>query len=238
MKKKKTLKIVLITLLVILLAFVGTVIFILCSVLYPDVLISGSGDKKVICVGDSITYSQGVLTSRNTDSYPAVLADLLGSEYQTYNFGLCNRTLLSTGNMPYGNEDFATESLAVDADIVIIMLGTNDSKPMNWNAAQYEAEYTQFVQAYQNMESTPDVYIMLPPRIFLEEDNSGNCNDQTLSEEVIPAICRVAESTGATLIDLYSVTESHPEWFADGLHPNADGNRAIAEEIYKILSTN
>lgn len=238
MKKKKSLKIVLITLLVLIIAIAGIGVTLIRSVLYPDVLISGTGEKTVICVGDSITYSQGVLTSRETDSYPAILAELLGSEYQTYNFGLCNRTLLSGGNMPYINEDFATESLAVDADIVIIMLGTNDSKPMNWNAAQYEAEYTQFVETYQKMESSPDVYIMLPPRVFLEDNDSGNCNNATLTEEVIPAIERVAESTGANLIDLYTVTEAHPEWFSDGLHPNADGNQAIAQAIYNALIAN
>jgi len=237
MKTKKTLKIVLITVLVLIITITGIGITLIRSVLYPDVLISGSGEKKVVCVGDSITYSQGVLTTRDTDSYPAVLAKLLGSEYQTYNFGLCNRTLLSSGNMPYINEDFAKESLAIDADIVIIMLGTNDSKPMNWNAKQYETEYTQFVTAYQNMESTPEVYIMLPPRVFLEDDDSGNCNNETLTKEVIPAIKRVAEFTGANLIDLYAITEAHPEWFADGLHPNAAGNQAIAEAIYSALAT-
>jgi len=238
MKKKKTLKIVLITLLVVIVAIAGIGFSLIRSVLYPNVQISGTGEKKVVCVGDSITYSQGVLITRDTDSYPAILAKLLGDEYQTYNFGLCNRTLLSSGNMPYVNEDFATESLAVDADIVIIMLGTNDSKPMNWNAEQYETEYAEFVQTYQNMESSPEVYIMLPPRVFLEDTDNGNCNNATLTKEVIPAIKRVAEKTGANLIDLYTVTEAHPEWFADGLHPNAAGNQAIAQAICDILNEN
>jgi len=238
MKKKKTLKIILITLLAVIVAIAGIGFALIRNVLYPNVQISGTGEKKVVCVGDSITYSQGVLTTRDTNSYPAILAKLLGDEYQTYNFGLCNRTLLSSGNMPYINEDFAAESLAVDADIVIIMLGTNDSKPMNWNAMQYETEYAEFVQTYQNMTSAPEVYIMLPPRVFLEDDDSGNCNNTTLTEEVIPAIERVAEQTGAKLIDLYSVTEAHPEWFTDGLHPNAAGNQAIAQAICDTLGAN
>ncbi|MBQ8279190.1 MAG: hypothetical protein IJZ23_05060 [Roseburia sp.] len=233
----KTLKIILIILLVIIVAIGGIGFALIRSVLYPDVLISGTGEKKVVCVGDSITYSQGVLTTRDTESYPAILATLLGDEYQTYNFGLCNRTLLSSGNMPYTNEDFATESLTIDADIVIIMLGTNDSKPANWNAGQYEAEYVQFVQNYQNMESAPEVYIMLPPRVFLEDTDDGNCNDATLKNEVIPAIERVAAQTGAKLIDLYAVTEEHPEWFSDGLHPNAAGNQAIAQAICEQITS-
>lgn len=236
MKKKKTLKIVLIVLLVVIVAGAGFGYSFIRNLLYPDALISGNGSKKVICIGDSITYGQGVLGSRETDTYPAILADLLGNDYQTVNYGLCNRTLLSSGNMPYINEDFASESLSEDAEIVIIMLGTNDSKPDNWNAEQYEKEYAEFVQRYQNMESNPDVYIMLPPRVFAEPENTGDCNNSVLTEEVIPAIERVAEQTGVKIINLYSVTENHEDWYSDGLHPNAAGNKAIAETIYAAIS--
>ena len=238
MNKKKTLKTILLTILVFLIALAGTAFTIIHAVLYPDVQITGNGTKKVLCIGDSITYGQGVLTTRDTGTYPVILAELLGDEYQTYNFGLSNRTLLFDGNMPYIKEDFAKESLAIDADIVIIMLGTNDTKPMNWNAAQYEKDYITFVQSYQNMNNEPEIYLMLPPRVFLKEDDSGNCNNTILTTEAIPAITRIAEATGVKIIDLYTVTETHPEWFPDDLHPNADGNRAIAETIYNALSTN
>jgi alpha-L-fucosidase 2 len=140
--------------------------------------------------------------------------------------------------MPYVNEDFATESLAVDANIVIIMLGTNDSKPDNWNAEQYEKEYIAFVQNYQNIASAPEVYLMLPPRVFAEPENTGDCNNTVLTEEVIPAIERVATQTDAKIIDLYSVTKEHADWYSDGLHPNADGNKAIAQAIYEQLTAN
>lgn len=238
MKAKKIMKMVLIVLSILIVAVIGIGYGFIRSLLYPDALVTGNGSKNVICVGDSITYGQGVLGSRKTDTYPAILADLLGDDYKTINYGLCNRTLLSTGNMPYTNEKFAEESLAEDAEIVIIMLGTNDSKPDNWNPKQYENEYTTFVQNYQNMAGSPKVYIMLPPRVFIEPENTGDCNNTILTEEVIPAIKQVAEQTGAQLIDLYSLTEGHAEWFADGLHPNAEGNKAIAETIYeKILDS-
>ena len=235
MKKGKIFKTVLIILLVVIVAVVGIGYNLISNILYPDVLVSGTGTKKVVVVGDSITFGQGVLGSRETDTYPAILAELLGDEYQTLNYGLCNCTLLSSGNMPYVNEDFATESLVQDANIVIIMLGTNDSKPDNWNAEQYEKEYITFVQKYQNLASAPDVYIMLPPRVFKEPEDTGDCNNAVLTEEVIPAIECVAEATGAKLIDLYSVTEDHADWYSDGLHPNAEGNRAIAQAIHEKI---
>lgn len=235
MKRKKTVEMICIIVLVVILIVVGLGYRFVHNLLYPEVQKSGSGSKKVLCIGDSITYGQGVLKTRESDSYPAVLADLLGADYQTLNYGLCNRTLLSSGNMPYKNEEFASASLEQDADMIIIMLGSNDSKLEYWNAEQYKAEYIDFIKAYQNMNGRPEVYIMLPPAIFKEPENDGDCNNTVLSEEVIPAIEYVAEQTGAHLIDLYSVTEEHPEWYADGLHPNAEGNRVIAETIYEQI---
>jgi lysophospholipase L1-like esterase len=34
---------------------------------------------------------------------------------------------------------------------------------------------------------------------------------------------------------LYAESESHPEWFADGVHPNAEGNRAIADFLHRSI---
>lgn len=235
MKRGKIVKIVIwVVVLVLAAAALGMFAFV-HQMLYPEVMVTGNGEKKVLCVGDSITYGQGVLKSRETESYPALLAAYLGEDYQVLNYGLCNRTLLAGGEMPYVAEDFAEESLEEDADIVIIMLGTNDSKRKNWNAEKYEEEYIAFIKNYQNMESAPEVYIMMPPAVFAEVEDEGDCDDAVVKEQVVPIVARVAEETGAGPIDLYSLTESHPEWFADGLHPNADGNRAIAEAIYAQL---
>ena len=226
---------ILIVIFIVVLAVCAAGGFLVSRILYPEAMISGDGDKKVICVGDSLTFGQGVLTSRKTDSYPAVLAELLGDGYQVVNYGLPNRTLLSTGNMPYCEEGFYGESLAQDAEIVIIMLGTNDSKPDNWNAERFEAEYAAFIRGYQAMDSQPEVYVMVPPAIFLENPDSGDCSEEILTGEIIEIISRISQNTGAGLIDLYSVTEHHSEWYGDGLHLNAEGNRAAARAIYEAV---
>ena len=41
--------------------------------------------------------------------------------------------MMKTGDLPYWNEKFYLYALDSDADIMIIMLGTNDSKTFNWN---------------------------------------------------------------------------------------------------------
>lgn len=206
------------------------------NLLHPSPQKSGEGEIEVACVGDSITFGQGVLMSRATDSYPAILSRLLGDEYTVVNYGLPIRTLLSTGNMPYFEEDTAQVSLASGAQIVIFMLGTNDSKPDNWDEDRFAKEYAEAIERYQAMDSNPDVYVMIPPRVFLDEVAGNKCNDEIVSEHIAGIIRTVAEEHGVEVIDLYAVTEDHPEWFGDGLHPDAEGNQAIAECIAEALT--
>ncbi len=227
---------VLVIILVALLLIAGVGGFMGYRIIYPKAITSGDGENLVVCIGDSITYGQGVMSSRDVDSYPAQLAELLGDSYRVVNYGLPNRTLQSSGNMPYTQEKLYEESLVQNAVTVIIMLGSNDSKPDFWNADRFEVEYTAFIQQYQNMESKPDVYVMIPPSIFLEEPDSGDCSDEIVREELIPILKHISRETGASLIDLYSLTENHPEWYADGLHPTKEGNEAIAQEIYKAIT--
>ena len=42
-----------------------------------------------------------------------------------------------------------------------------------------------------------------------------------------------------SMIDIHTLTESHPEWFkADGIHPNKDGAKAIAETVAEVIKKN
>ena len=232
--KKKIKYGILITLSLLLILFIVGFLF-LRSILYPKLLVSGTGETKIACVGDSITYSQGVVSSRKTDAWPSVLARLLGDDYQTLNYGLPNRTLQSTGNMPYFDEELAKESLSSDAQIVIFMLGTNDTKPVNWDEERFIKEYKAAVSQYQQMDSNPRVFVMIPPRIFLDETGEDKCNNENLKNHLLDIIPQIAEELDVEVIDLYSLTENHPEWFGDGIHPTKEGNQKIAEYIAAAL---
>ena len=73
-----------------------------------------------------------------------------------------------------------------------------------------------------------------PPRVYVEQDG-GNCDDATVGGELADAVNQLGEELSLEVIDLYTLTTDHPEWFPDGLHPNAEGNRAIAEHIASYL---
>jgi acyl-CoA thioesterase I len=72
----------------------------------------------------------------------------------------------------------------------------------------------------------------LPPPIF---NNTVFVSEQLLEQNVIPNIREVASQMGTGLIDAHSPLIGHPELFVDGVHPSADGAKAIANAIYAAL---
>ncbi len=210
----------------------GTVIK---SFMWPEVDETGNGNIRIACVGDSITYGYGVLGHRE-DAWPVLLSTLSRGQFTTVNYGLCNRTLLSTGNMPYLKEKNALLFMEEDEDIVLLMLGTNDSKPSNMDEELFEKEYEELVDRILAKPCHPRLFVMLPPCLFNRTGRAMPDRDN-LENAVIPAILRVAEKKGVEVIDLFTLTENRPQWFEDGIHPNREGNMAIARYIYLRINS-
>lgn len=194
---------------------------------------------RVACVGDSITQGSDPSPEfPDGDTYPVQLQELLGNNYQTLNYGLGGRTLLKSGDFPYWNTSFFPASHKIKPAIVLIMLGTNDTKPQNWDAAAFERQLIEFVQSYKVLVCHPAVYLLSPPAAFVPDgaqEVTGAINKDIIENEVAPIVKRVALQTDTPLIDVFYATKNHPEYFADGVHPNPDGNKAIAATIFAAL---
>lgn len=190
------------------------------------------GQIRVACVGDSITYGHGV-KEWTKNAYPFKLGEMLGDEYCVNNYGYSDRTLLSTGNKPYRDEKLYKQSLNFNPDIVVIMLGTNDTKSMNWKDQEtYEKEYTEMINSYKNLESNPTIYMMAPPRT----KDAAKLQNDIVKNEVYNGVKNVAEQTGSIFIDLYDVFEGTSGlYYFDGIHPNYKGAQLIAETVYEFI---
>lgn len=204
---------------------------------YPSIQKIGKGNIKVACIGDSITYGLGVEFRRRFSTYPAILARLLGKNYRVLNYGASSRTLISNGNHPYFKTNFIEKALKQNPDIIIIMLGSNDSKAINWNAKKYKEEYLKLIRIYQKINKRSKIYIMTPTRAFDKVKNDKSIQNKVIKEEICPIIKEIGKETGVNIIDLYSLTKKHPKWFFDGIHPNKKGNTYIANYIFNILTT-
>ena len=188
---------------------------------------------KIACVGDSITFGAGV-EDRPNNNYPQQLENLLGEGYTVQNFGVSGATLLKNGNNPYWNLKQFQAARDLQPDIVIIKLGTNDSKPGNWKShgSEYKADYIEMIKTFQQLESRPEVWICLPVPVFATR---WGINEETVVKEIIPLIREVAQATRVKLIDLYAPFAGKPELVPDQVHPNAAGATLIAETVKTAL---
>lgn len=189
---------------------------------------------KVACIGDSITFGAGI-QNRNQNSYPAQLAAMLGHTYEVKNFGVSGATMLQKGNLPYWSLPRFQDALAYQPDIVIIKLGTNDSKPQNWqHHSEFEADYTQMLQTLKQLPSQPQIWICLPAPAFAQR---WGINNDIIQGEIIPVINQVAAKTGTPTIDIYHALIDHPDNLPDKVHPNADGAKIIAQNVASAIQT-
>ena len=178
---------------------------------------------KVACVGDSITEGIGASSGK---SYPAQLRELLGSAFEVKNFGVSGRTLLKKGDYPYWNESKFTESKAYLPDVVIIMLGTNDSKTRNWNyKSEFKSNYIELINQYKSLASNPKIYLATSP---IALDNVMGIRKDVIANEIIPLQKEIAKEAGCEMIDINTFTKGHDDWFGDGVHPNNYGYSQLA----------
>ena len=223
---------------VILLAAVVLVFF----VLFNSGFFGGKDERiRIACVGDSLTYGSGVLKTRDTDAYPAQLQIKLGTDHLVSNFGVRNATASASGDLPYAESEEYQQSLKSKPDIVVLMLGTNDTKTYNWNASDYEAGLKELVESYQQLDTKPTVYLMRSPYCYsLDGSDVAEYDIQpaVVADELGGIVEKVAAETGVEVIDLYGVTEGQDELYTDGIHFKAEGYKLIAEEVYSYLKSN
>jgi lysophospholipase L1-like esterase len=163
---------------------------------------------------------------------------MLGDNYQVINYGASGRTLQDEGDTPYRKTGFIDHSQSIAPDIVVIMLGTNDSKSYNWDTGRFEEQYIRLIQSYQSLEEHPEIYITAPPAAFVlaGKDTVVYDIDNSIIEKEIHEIVRnVAEQTGAVFIDMFEATKEHPEYFMDGVHGNQNGYNVIEGTVYSAL---
>ncbi|MDF1660094.1 MAG: GDSL-type esterase/lipase family protein, partial [Verrucomicrobiales bacterium] len=189
------------------------------------------------CIGDSITYGAGI-KQRKINSFPAQLGTMLGKGYEVKNFGVSASTLLKKGNKPYWSLPQFEAAQDYQPDIVIIKLGTNDTKASNWkHKAEFKANYCEMIRVFQSLESKPDVLISYPAPVFPEGERwKWGIKDTTVKEEIIPLINEIAKMTSTNVIDLYKPLAGKPELLPDNVHPNAAGAKVIAETIFLAIS--
>lgn len=184
---------------------------------------------RVACVGDSITYGRG-LPGRAENAYPSVLGRKLGREYQVRNYGVSGAAVLDNSPIPYVNQDAYQQALAFKPQILIVALGTNDSK-LTFNdqkSAEFKTDYEDLIAAFKKANTSVKVYTCLPIPSYPETSRMNT----TLSNVILPLIRDVSESEGAKLIDLNKPFTNRKDLYQDAFHPTVNGAALLATIVY------
>jgi len=185
---------------------------------------------KIACVGDSITAPR--------NGWCSYLGMKLGSGYTAQTFGVSATTLLkdvgqpaySTSNQFKPSQDFAP-------NIVVIMLGTNDSMPRNWNAGKdhFVKDYEELIDVYAGLASKPTVFLnTVPPA---SDDNQFSISGMIIENEINPLIKQIAMTKMVPVADVWAACDGDVTKLDsfDGVHPGDAGQMLIADAVAKAI---
>ena len=192
---------------------------------------------KIACIGDSLTYGH-LVEDREVNCYPAVLNELLGDDYVVGNFGVNGHTMLKTGDQPYWNHENFKLSQLFEPDIIIIMLGSNDSKPHNFTSIEdFSSTYEEMIMNYRKLATKPRIYIMTPPTVFPPEFPDMSTIQHEVVNQIVGAIKELSKKLRISVIDVNQKTADFSEGFvADGVHMNKAGAKLVANAVFRELS--
>jgi len=183
---------------------------------------------KVACVGNSITEGW-----HGHPSYVPILQKLLGSDYIVQNDGKSGATMLKKGNYSYWNTGVIAQVLAFHPDIVTIMLGTNDTKPQNWDkhGSEFKSDYESLIDTLKSSSLKPEIFLVLPSPVW---DNPYRIRNEIVKSE-IHVIKEIAKEKGLLVIDANTPLLSLRKYFDDGVHPDSAGADSIASVISRSI---
>ncbi len=156
--------------------------------------------SKIACVGDSLTAGH---TFPIDETYPSLLQGLLGSDVEVRNFGKNGASVTEYSNLgAYVTHSEYQASLEFNADVVIIMLGTNDARLWDQSGSVYKSEYISLVNSYKAVN--PDVKIVVATSPQVLSGNTLNIPNENIVNKLYPMQLEIAAEIGATVVDFHA----------------------------------
>ena len=190
-----------------------------------------SAPIKIACIGDSITEGWN-----GNPSYVPILQQLLGSDYTVENDGRSGATVLKKGNVPYWNQNAFSKAMKSDADIITMMLGTNDTKSKNWESysGEFKSDYCALIDTIQAANKNAKIFLVIPVPVC--RDNYGIRKD-VLEKEIL-IMKEIAKEKNLAIIDANTPLLFYCTFFEDGVHPKLAAADKIAHVLFESIKSN
>lgn len=207
--------------------------------------------KHIVCFGDSNTHGYcadpaDTVTGGNrfdeTERWTCLLQQKLGEGYLVLEEGLSGRTTVFQDPLHETMDGLSVIYSVLmshePVDLLVIMLGTNDTKErLGVNAAciaigmERLARKAQSTLCWANGE--PNILIVCPPHMRDEMRDvpmGRGCIEK--SRELAPYLAATAKTLGAHFLDAQEFAEFNR---VDGMHLTAKGHRAMAEKLAQVI---
>ncbi len=192
---------------------------------------------RIGCIGNSITFGQDLLNPA-TESYPGQLQALLQKVYGdtciVENFAVSGAGMLKKGDMPVWDQPRFWEGFQYAPDILLIMLGTNDTKPQNWDyyADEFYNDYVSMIDTFLYRNPRTKLILCYPPPAFSE---SSGVRDSVIVHGVDPTIDSILKEYEGVLVDFHAPLIDSVILFPDKIHPNLEGASAMAQILLDTI---
>ena len=211
--------------------------------------------KHILCFGDSNTHgycaepwdcADGEDRFNENERWTSLLGQLLGQEYLVIEEGLGGRTTVFQDPLTEGmcglDVLFPIMMSHKPLDLMVIMLGTNDTKERFGCTAECISvgmerliAKTISIDAWKN--GRPNILLIAPPHI-LEDMYTGpfvgimgtGCAEK--SRELAKFYESVAQRRGCAFLDAEGIGAFNP---TDGMHLTRKGHAALAEKLAELI---
>lgn len=218
--------------------FVSLALFFCGKYIYQQYIVNQTEEDEIIkvaCVGDSLTFRRSY--TEELYNYSDFLGELLGENYEVTNYGMAGTCLQANTSYPYTSTRVYLASVEAEADIIIIMLGTNDIWYDRWQDEEtFYQYYIELIDSYLQTENTPEIYLCTIPYIYSDKYSEWDVDYNGRGDNIRTIIRQISEERGYHLIEMEQITMDHPEWYEeDGLHFNYEGAIGISKIIYNAI---
>eukprot|EP01001_Neometanema_parovale_P007391 NODE_3697_length_1175_cov_40.188213_g3512_i0.p1 GENE.NODE_3697_length_1175_cov_40.188213_g3512_i0~~NODE_3697_length_1175_cov_40.188213_g3512_i0.p1 ORF type:complete len:228 (-),score=17.80 NODE_3697_length_1175_cov_40.188213_g3512_i0:133-816(-) len=208
------------------------------SILKPDLPSSGptchhahTQPLRLACLGDSLT--EGV--HGGGKPYPTFLSQHLQAQgfnqVEVRGFGHSGATLMYHTNLPYNRTREWRAILEYRPHIIVVLLGTNDSKRKYFMKAggrlSFVREMKYMLSQLRVLSSSPDIILGIPPPAYRPIDT---IDQATIVSEIQPAIMSVGAELGFPTFSLQEPVIVR-SMMHDGVHLNPTGRRKMGAAI-------
>ncbi|MBS4213713.1 SGNH/GDSL hydrolase family protein [Neobacillus rhizophilus] len=208
--------------------------------------------RRIVCFGDSNTWGYDAKTLGRFPEgirWTSILADLLGEEFQVVEEGLSGRTSVVDDPLFEGlnGYDYIHPCLMSHSplELVIIMLGTNDTKERfhltSYNIAQGIARLSQKAKSSPAgvKGDFPEVLVIAPPPIGIEyyETEVGKSMGKDCDIKSTELSAHLEELMWIQKTEFLDTKGIVPMNHIDYMHLDEEGHRLLAELVFNKLQT-